>query len=335
MLNTRSKLSLLGAVSASLALAISGCSGQSGSTEASEKATQDVTQVTITDNHGEKTIDVPPKRVLATANRTFATLDAWDVELVAGAVSLMPDNISYTKNEDIIDLGLHIEPDLEAAVAAKPDLVITGGRYAEYYDDFQELLPDATIVELTPREDKPLDQELIRQTETLGKIFGKEEAADQLIADFKASMERVKEAYNPDNTVMAVITTGGEINYSAPTVGRTLGPIYDMVGLTPALKTEDASHDHQGDDISVEAIAKANPDWILVMDRDAAIKSADEFTPAKKLLESSAALQHVDAIKNDHVLYMPQNTYLSEGIINYTNFFNTMADAMEAQKSES
>ena len=129
---------------------------------------------------------------------------------------------------------------------------------------------------------------------------------------------------------MAVTTSGGEIGYIAPTVGRTLGPVFDILGLTPALEVEGASDDHQGDDISVEAIAKANPDWILVMDRDAAISAdAPSYEPAAVVLEKSEALTSVTAISEGNVVYMPADTYTNEGIQTYTEFFESLADAFE------
>src|SRR5699024_4070587 len=67
---------------------------------------------------------------------------------------------------------------------------------------------------------EPLDAELIRLTENLGKIFGHEEEAQQHIDDFNAALERAKEAYDPEKTVMAVNTSGGEINYIAPSEDR-------------------------------------------------------------------------------------------------------------------
>src|SRR5690625_7186986 len=71
-------------------------------------------------------------------------------------------------------------------------------------------------------------------------------------------------------TVSGLVTSGGDINYAAPTTGRAVGPLYDILDLTPALDDEGSS-DHQGDDISVEAIADANPEYLIVMDRDAAV----------------------------------------------------------------
>lgn len=64
-----------------------------------------------------------------------------------------------------------------------------------------------------------------------------------------------------------------------------------------------------------------------------AVNSDDpKFQPAKQIIEKSAALKGVNAIKNGNVVYMPNDTYLNEGIQTYTEFFNSFADALEAKK---
>ncbi|QHC02490.1 ABC transporter substrate-binding protein [Epidermidibacterium keratini] len=289
--------------------------------------------IEIEDNSGSQTVATPPSSVVALDNRTFETLASWDIELSAAAVSLMPDTISYTKDDSIIDIGTHNEPDLEAIVAAEPDLVINGQRFTQHEDKIAELVPDATIVNLEPREGEPFTDELIRQTTTLGEIFGKQDEAQQLVSEFESSIKRVQAAYDSSATVMAVTTTGGEIGYIAPSIGRTLGPLYDTFGLTPALEVADGGSGDQGDDISVEAIASSNPDWILVMDRDAAIAADDpSYSPAADVLEGSAALANVTAVQDKQIVYMPADTYTNESIQTYTEFFNAFADALEATK---
>ncbi|WP_238154496.1 siderophore ABC transporter substrate-binding protein [Ornithinimicrobium sufpigmenti] len=303
--------------------------GGAGATEEGSEAGAEATSVEIEDNNGTHTIALPPQSVVATDNRTFETLDAWGVELTAAAVALMPDTLSYAQDSSVIDLGNHREPDLEAVVAAEPDLIINGQRFADYRSDFERLAPDAVVLDLDPREDEPLDAELKRQITVLGTIFGKEADAESLNADLDAAVERAKAAYDPADTVMAVITSGGEIGYVAPGNGRTIGPIFDLVGMTPALET-DGSEDHQGDDISVEAIASSNPDWILVMDRDAAVAADDpNYSPAAQVLENSEALANVTAVKEGRIVYMPSDTYTNEGIQTYTEYLNSLADAFE------
>ncbi|WP_028709247.1 siderophore ABC transporter substrate-binding protein [Propionicicella superfundia] len=323
----RRRFVALTAVSTAFAFVLAGCSAS----PTAEETTAAPANIEVQDNHGVQTIAIPPKSVVATDNRVFQTLADWGVTLKAAPVDLIPAGNPYKTDSSIVNLGSHNEPDLEAVVAVEPDLIINGQRFASRYEELKTLAPDAAIIELDPRDGEPFDEELKRQVEVLGKVFGHEEDAQRLIDDFDASIERVKKAYDSSDTVMAVITSGGEINYAAPGTGRTLGPVFEILDLTPAL-TADGSSDHQGDDISVEAIAASNPDWILVMDRDAAVSanSTDgSYTPANELLAGSAALKNVTAVQQGNIVYMPQFTYVNEGIQTYTAFFTSLAEQLE------
>ena len=319
------------------ALALVGCSStDSTSSESSSAAesTAAASTLTIEDNHGTEEISLPIEGVAATDNRAFELLDRWGVELVAAPLQLVPFTVTgYTEEGGVANLGSHREPDLEALAAAQPSLIINGQRFAQYYDDIVALNPDATVVELDPRDGEPLDQELIRQAETLGEIFGEEEDAAKIVADFESALERAKTAYAAisDQTVMAVNVSGGNIGYIAPSVGRTYGPIFDLVGLTPALEVGNASSDHEGDDINVEAIAAANPDLILVMDRDGGTSTRNEadYVRAEQIVSDNEALANVKAVTDGYVYYAPADTYTNENIITYTEILNGMADMFE------
>ncbi|ATG50678.1 iron ABC transporter substrate-binding protein [Brachybacterium vulturis] len=316
-----------------LGLVLTACgtsSDQTGAGAADEIAAEGT--VEVEDNNGTQTVEIPPASVVATDNRTFETLSDWGVTLTAAARALMPTTNPLKDDESIIDLGLHREPDLEAVVAAEPTLIVNGQRFTQYHDDFVELAPEATVLELDPREGEPFADELKRQVGVLGQVFGKETEAEQLGTDLDAAMERVRSAYDGTSTVMAVTTSGGDIGFIAPGMGRTLGWTFEALGLAPALEIDGASDDHQGDDISVEAIADADPDWILVMDRDAAISADDpEYTPASEVLEASEALSSVTAVSEGNIVYMPADTYTNESIQTYTEFFTALADALEAK----
>ena len=312
----------------------SSTAASSAAAAGSSAASSDSGTITVTDNHGTVEIASPPQRVVALDNRSFEILSDWGVDLVAAPKPLIPVTVTKYKNdESIVDLGTHGEPNLEALVAAQPDLIISGQRFTRHYEDIKKLNPGVPIVEVEPRDDKPLDEELKRQVTVLGEIFGKEKEADALIQDFDAAVARAKAAYNGTDTVMAVNVSGGEIGYVAPGVGRTFGPIFEILGLTPALEVAGASSNHEGDDISVEAIAESNPAWIFVLDRDSAVKAEEGgFTPALDVISQSAALQNVAAVKDGHLVLAPADTYVNESIITYTEILNEIATAFENAK---
>ncbi|WP_260425011.1 siderophore ABC transporter substrate-binding protein [Arachnia propionica] len=306
-------------------------SSSAAMTPAESSAMENTGEITVTDSRGNQvTVPADHDSVIVTDNRLFEPLSDWGVTLSAAPKAIMAKDNPYVADDSIVDLGNHREPNLELAVAADPDIILNGQRFADQYDQFKQLTPNAALIDSDIDTKKPLGEELKRQITLAGQVFGKKAEADKLIADYDKAVERVKAAYKSDQKVMAVITSGGKVNYAAPGSGRTLGPVFAELGLTPSLETEGSS-DHQGDEISVEAIAASNPEWILVMDRDAAVGGPDgaEAIPAATVLADSAALQNVPAVQKQQIIYMPNDTYLNEGIQTYTEFFNALADAME------
>ncbi|TVS21721.1 iron ABC transporter substrate-binding protein [Corynebacterium sanguinis] len=325
----------MAALVAAVSLTVVSCSGaQEQASDATDTtAAQAENTVTVEDNYGVKEVPSPAQRVVALDNRSFELLDTWGIEPVAAARALVPVTIpGIGDNDNIVDIGNHREPNLEAIVAAEPDVIVSGQRFQTHDADIEKLVPDAILVDFEPRDGEPFDAELIRHTESLGEIFGKQEEAAQLVDDFQNALERAKAAYNPEQTVMAVNISGGEIGYVAPGVGRTWGPLFDLIGMKPALEVQNATDDHQGDDISVESIAAANPDWMLILDRDAGTRTDEGSPAALSVIEDSAPLQNATAVKEGQLYVAPADTYTNESIITYTEILNDIADQFEAAK---
>lgn len=320
----------LAALPLALALGLTACGGSGDSDSQSSSGETD--SIEVEDNFGTETVALPPQNVVATDNRTFETLCEWDVELAAAPKPLLPETVECWQGDDVVDIGNHREPDLEAIAGVEPSLVVNGQRFGDYHDQIAELVPDAAIVEFEPREGEDFFEELKRQTSAIGEIFDKTSEADSLNGGLDDAAQRVSDSYQEGDTVMAVNVSGGEIGYIAPGVGRTFGPLFDEFGFTPALEVEGASDDHQGDDISVEAIASANPDWLLVLDRDAGVKSITDSPEALSVINDSAPLKNVTAVKDGHVYVAPADTYTNESIYTYTEILNQISEQLEAAK---
>ena len=148
------------------------------------------------------------------------------------------------------------------------------------------------------------------------------------MAEFDSAIEGAKSSYNGVDTVMSVVVSGGNIGFSAPYSGRVWGPMYEIFGWVPALEVNNASSDHQGDDISVEAIAQSNPDWIFVLDRDAATSSAADSVPAQDVIDNSPALKNTKAVTEGKIVYAPNDTYTNESIQTYLELFENITKAL-------
>lgn len=342
-------LSKLTVFTAVFAIMLTGCTNSSttsttGATsqasEPAESATAESTAaeaktVEITDIYGTVTVPVNPKNLVALDNRTFETLSDWGIKLAAVPKAVMPADSPYVSDDSVQDIGSHNEPNLEIIAAADPELVIVGQRFASYYEDIKKLVPNAAVINLnfdvSAEADAPGDSlvnGLKNSTIALGQIFNKNEEAAQLVADFDKSIEEAKSAYNGTDTIMSVVVSGGEIGFSAPRSGRVWGPMYEIFGWVPALEIDNSSSDHKGDDVSVEAIAQSNPDWIFVLDRDAAVSSTKDAVPAQDVINNSPALQNTTAITKKQIIYAPNDTYTNESIQTYLELFKNLASSL-------
>jgi len=296
------------------------------------------TEVEITDIYGKVTVPVNPAVVVALDNRTFETLEAWGVKLAAGPKAVMPASVGYKTDDSVADIGSHNEPNLEVIAAVNPDLVIIGQRFAGRYDEIKALVPNAVVISLNfdvSVEAESSADNLVNGfkdfTLALGQIFDKNAEAAKLAADFDAAIANVKAAYNGTDTIMTVIVSGGNIGFSAPHSGRVWGPLYGIFDWKSSLDIDNSSSDHQGDNISVEAIAQSNPDWIFVLDRDAMNASADGYVPASDVIANSPALANITAVTNNQMVFAPNDTYVNESIQTFTKLFNDLAIALAAK----
>ena len=340
---TKFKLLKLTFITAALALMVTACSNPNNEqvkTDTNQQINEpDVSEealtVEITDVHGTVVVPVNPRNVVALDNRTFETLSQWGIELAAVPKGVMPADSPYVSNESVQDIGNHREPNLEIIAAVDPELVIIGQRFAGFYDDIKALVPKAVVIDLnfdvsedaaSPGEN--LVNGLKKSTITLGQIFDKNEEAEKLISDFDKAIEDAKSAYNGTDTVMSVVVSGGNIGFSAPGSGRVWGPMYEIFGWVPALEIDNTTSDHQGDDVSVEAIAQSNPDWIFALDRDASVSSTTDAVPAQDVIDNSPALQNITAVTKQRIVYAPNDTYTNESIQTYLELFDNIAKAL-------
>ncbi|MCC2030260.1 ABC transporter substrate-binding protein [Microbacterium tenebrionis] len=312
-------------------LALAGCSSAPADAEAPETAAEDYYPITVTDMAGNEVTIESAESVAITDNRFFQLAADWDLPISVAPRDLMSPENPLADDEEILNIGTHSEPDFEQIVAADPDLVINGYRFSgeENAQGVQDAAPDAAFVEMTGPEDQSVDEYVAESLTLMGEVFDRKDEAAALIEEFQAAVDGAKAAYDADSTVMGLITSGGEINYANPIDGRGSSIFFDLLDLTPALDAE-GSENHTGDSVSLEALAGANADHLIVLDRDAAVGEG-EVTPALDLINSSAALANVPAVTNESIYVFPADYYLTEDVFAYTTVLNGLADLF-AQK---
>lgn len=316
-------------------LALAGCASPATEEPAAEKpaAAEDYYPVTVTDLAGNEVVIESADSVAITDNRFFQLAADWDLPVSVAPLDLFSPKNPLKDSADILNIGLHTEPDFEQIVAADPDLVINGYRFSgeENAKGVKDAAPDAAFVDMTGPEGQTADEFVVESLTLLGEVFNRKAEAKELIEEFHTAVDEAKEAYDPEKTVMGLVTSGGEINYANPTDGRGASVFFSLLGLTPALDAK-GSDDHTGDNVSLEALAQANADYLLVLDRDAAVSEEGQtVTPALELITGSAALANVPAVTNKAITVMPADYYLTEDVFAYIAVLKGLTGLFESE----
>ncbi len=277
--------------------------------------------ITVTSNLGEVTVPVLPKRIVALDNTSFETLRAWGITPVAVPKELLPASLSeWADDPEIIDVGTHREPRLEEINASQADLIIGGKRFAEYTDTLAGIAP---VLDLAPNvEQADYLQALKEQTSTLGEVFGRTAEADAMNAELDAAVTAAS-AFATGQTVFLANHNGGKIDNGA---GR-LAPLIEPLNLTDVFASTRGGSDsvHNDSGLAPETLAQANPDWLFVMDRDAAVNGG---APARATIAAQELWRTTTFASTNQVLYLDADFYYTEGITAYTAFYRQLAEVM-------
>lgn len=247
--------------------------------------------VNIMTAQGDVSLPSSPEKVVSYSVASADTLNALGISLAGG-----PENIflPWLEALDVPDAGTLHEPDLEKLAGIDPDLVIVGERTSTQLASVSRV---ATSIDMTIGQDLVADARA--RIVTYGDLFDRKEAAAELITTLDEKFDALRQAAMGKGTALIVLTSGPKM--SAYGRGSRFGWIHRATGLEPAIGELDTEATH-GNAISHELIAEANPDWLFVLDRGAAI-GADGQNAEQTL--SSSLVESTNAWKNDQVVYLP------------------------------
>ncbi|MRX51069.1 ABC transporter substrate-binding protein [Paracoccus sp. S-4012] len=273
--------------------------------------------VTIPTAQGEATVPAAPETIAVLDLGAIDTLQALGVAPDAAPDSNLIDHIAEAI-AGAVKVGTLQEPNLEALAGVGPDLIVVANRSATQKDAVSQVAPaiDMTV------DGANLVADTKARLAAFAQLYGKGADGEALLALLDEKLAAVAAAGEGKGTMLVVLTNGPKMSAYGP--GSRFGWAYDVTGLTPAVETLDATANH-GDAISHEFIAQANPDWLFVLDRGAAIGA--DVQSAEATLDS-ALVKGTTAWTEDQVVYLPaSNVYLSAG--GYTSLLEIL-DSLEA-----
>lgn len=301
-----------------MAVSLTACGNNNAGTSSKENTSKEETKkpetVTIKSlnaNAEETDLEVPydAQKIAVMDMAALDILDSLGLgdRVVGTSDTSLPYLQDYVTNEKIENLGTIKEADMEAVMACEPDVIFIGGRLAGSYDALSEIAP---VVYLSADSEIGLVKSVEKNATTIASMFGKEEKVADLMNGFDARIEKLA-AFSEGKTAIIGMCTSGGFNVlgndgRCALIGTEVG--FENIGVDANIDT--STH---GNEASFEFVVEKNPDYIFVMDRDAAI-GRDGAQLAQDIMENEL-IKGTDAYKNGHLVYLehPAVWYTAEG----------------------
>lgn len=279
---------------------------------AEEGTTAETVTITSLNASGEEIeLEVPydPQRIAILDMACLDILDNLGVgDRVVGSASTSLDYLQdYVTNEEIENLGTIKEADMEAVMACEPDVIFIGGRLSGSYDALSEIAP---VVYLSTDTEIGVVESVRKNASTIASMFGLEDQVEELMADFDGRIEALH-TFAEGKTAIVGMCTSGSFNIlgddgRCSIIGREIG--FENIGVMD----EETTSTH-GNESSFELVVELNPDYMFVLDRDAAI-GTDGAQLAQEIVENELVME-TDAYKNGQIVYLEHSAvwYTAEG----------------------
>lgn len=246
--------------------------------------------LTVTDAFGvEFTFESAPERIVSLAPSETEGLFALGLDEQVVGVS---DNDDYPEAvQDKPRMG-GFQINVEAVIAAQPDLVLAGNLVGE---DVVKSLGDLGIK--VYRSNPKTVEQVMENIRTVGQITDRGQAAEEVIAGMEAELKKVTDAVQsvPDDQKKQVY-----IEFSTGwTVGK--GEFMDEM-ITLAGGVNVASDITGWSEINEENIIQKNPDVILY-----AQSVIDENRTLAEIIKSRGGWEQITAVKEDRIVGLDDN----------------------------
>ncbi|OXR76805.1 hypothetical protein IPC1580_28225 [Pseudomonas aeruginosa] len=259
--------------------------------------------IEITHERGVISVPHDPRTTLVFDPGALDTLDSVDVDIQGVGQDHWTGALAKYSSSRYLNIGTLFEPDYETVFASDPSLIIVADRSAAKYSQLAKIAPtlDFTV------DPKNLIQEVESNARKLGQIYDREGAIESEISSLNRAIANLRQIAEPQGKALVVLTSGGRLSAYGP--GSRFGVIHDSFGFKAA--APDLKISLHGQVISYEFISKVDPDWLFVIDRDAAIGA--EGIAAKALLDNPL-VRNTQAWKNNHVVYLDGSDWYLVGL---------------------
>ncbi|ASK60827.1 ferrichrome ABC transporter substrate-binding protein [Virgibacillus phasianinus] len=300
-----------------LLLVVTACGNDSKETGESTDQDTKGSEVTVEGKKGEVTIPADVERIIAPYHED-ALLALGVTPVAKWSIGKMVQDYLEPQLKDVprIEWNLPQEQVLEQS----PDLIVLGSDLASYegsYEDYQKMAATYAMPE-------DVSNDWRKQIEVFGKMLGKEDKADEVLAAYDKKVADAKKKLSKtigDETAAMIWVQGGKYylfekdRHSAPVVYDELGinvpPFVESMGKSQAAWNP----------ISMEKLSELKADHVFLL--------ALEGEQGIETLEKSDVWQSIPAAENDQVYIMNDPSFwTNKGLIASEKTIDALVDTL-------
>lgn len=257
----------------------------------------------ITHELGTAKISPNSQKVVVFDYGTLDTLDELGIPVVGVAKASLPNYLSKYESDKYTDVGTLFEPNFEVLAKLAPDLILISGRQQTQYDALTVIAPTVYFT----IDSKDYLGSFEKNVTQIGKIFGKEKEVNEKLEKIASSIDNVKREVEK-NVKNGLILMTNEGKLSAYGSNSRFGIIHNTFGVTAVDENIDVST--HGQSVGFEYIVEKNPNYIFVIDRNAAVGTGADGSQAFE----NDVMRTTTAYKEGNIIFLdPEVWYLSTG----------------------
>ena len=275
-----------------------GCASNGTANE--DKTTENT--VTVTDVRGDVEIPADPQRIVdLSGNSDILSILGYDVVGTANSdaydYTKFPSYLEETlKGAEILGYSMQDTMDVEAVMNLNPDLIVISTVQEKMYDALSESAP-TVMIQLEALNWKD-------DVRALGKVFGKEDVANEWIANYEAKAkdagDKIKAKYGDDTTYLSFLASGGQFFvFDGAGFGDVL---YKDMGLAKPEGMPEQT-DISLPVVTYEGLAAIKADYIFAIATDEDLAQ----------LEANSIWNNLPAVKNGNVVVLESSPYFNQG----------------------
>lgn len=266
------------------------------------------TSQTVAVAHASGVTQVPakPLRVVVYDLGALDAMHTLGLPVAGVPKAQLPDYLSSYAAPRYTVAGSLFEPDYDALSRLRPDLIIVGGRSSAKYELLSKLAP---TVDFSVRGSHMLE-DMDRTVTALAGLYGKQAQGRALMDQVRSEVASLRPLASQAAPGVLLMAINDKIMPQAP--GARFGFLFDVLGAQSLLTAKDVPA-RGGPAFGFDDLAKLQPQWIYVIDRNTATGSAPgggAIVPSTQVFDNAQVRSTPAGQKNQVVFLDPKGWYL-------------------------